>query len=349
MSNRVEVLKLLEQIGIRGYEARAYLALLELGEASATTIALKAGVPQPRIYEVLDTLLRKGLIEVKMGRPKRYTALSPNIALNAYVRRYVDNIYANTNRLINTLIDMHKAHEKLKEPLIWINYNIDTGSEKAKNIIESMSYDGFISSNLALLTRLQYSIIEKLKHSKENTSALAITVIHEHNEEKARRIFEDVDRVEVRFLPTGIVKMVEVDLSDVLIFGDNYVIHSKEKEIVLITYEIYYFGYWRIGKVIKPFNIKSGMKFTLKHHWLALDIASMALSMNYNVIADIEGIHLKDNRKVRISGYVKSVKRSPGDTIRAIIVESKEGSISIGGLGASIEDVKAERIALTVE
>ena len=347
MSNNAQILKLLEYIGIRGYEAKAYLALIELGEASATTIASKASIPQPRVYEVLESLLKKGLIEVKIGRPRTYRALPPNIALNSYVERYVSGIYSNASRLVSELSKHYLSESVLKEPLIWINYSLDTGIEKVKKLIVDMKYDGFISADPNILGKIVQAITKKMLGTR--TSALAITLIADVPDERIIKYLETSNRIEVRLLPTGIVKMVEVDLTDAMIFGENYVIHSREREVIIITYEVYYFGYWRVGKVVKPLGVNRGMKYTLKHHWLALDIASRALEEGLNVKAYIEGIDTKTKKTIAIKGYIRDVRKTPGDTIRALIVETGHGDVSVGGLGATIEDVEATYVELELE
>ena len=40
----------LEDAGLSPYQAEAYVTLLDLGAASATTVAEASGVPDPRIY-----------------------------------------------------------------------------------------------------------------------------------------------------------------------------------------------------------------------------------------------------------------------------------------------------------
>lgn len=59
-------------LGLGRYEARAYLALLELGEVKAAQIAAASGVPRGRIYEVLQSLHEKGLVTCVSATPLRY-------------------------------------------------------------------------------------------------------------------------------------------------------------------------------------------------------------------------------------------------------------------------------------
>lgn len=65
----------LESFGLSGYLARAYVALLDLGPSQARDIAERSQVPQGRIYDVLEKLHARGLIELLPEAPKRYRAL----------------------------------------------------------------------------------------------------------------------------------------------------------------------------------------------------------------------------------------------------------------------------------
>ena len=55
-----DLLSLVERIGFDDKEAKIYIALLELGEATVLEVGKRAGVKRPTAYLVLDTLHAKG-------------------------------------------------------------------------------------------------------------------------------------------------------------------------------------------------------------------------------------------------------------------------------------------------
>lgn len=57
----------LVDLGLSSKEAKVYLALLELGTASAQAIARRAGIVRPTTYVILETLTRKGLASKATG------------------------------------------------------------------------------------------------------------------------------------------------------------------------------------------------------------------------------------------------------------------------------------------
>jgi len=83
----MEVKRQLKDLGLSTYEIEVYLKVVELGIAEAQTIYQETNVPFGRIYQELNSLAGKGLIEVQNSRPKRYMAREPRLALEMLVRR----------------------------------------------------------------------------------------------------------------------------------------------------------------------------------------------------------------------------------------------------------------------
>jgi HTH-type transcriptional regulator, sugar sensing transcriptional regulator len=75
----MEIIEVLEKIGLNQKEASIYLALLELGTAAVQSIANKAGLKRPTTYLILDDLQRKGLVsEVPQSKKSLFVAESPD-------------------------------------------------------------------------------------------------------------------------------------------------------------------------------------------------------------------------------------------------------------------------------
>ncbi|HVL47502.1 MAG TPA: helix-turn-helix domain-containing protein [Candidatus Thermoplasmatota archaeon] len=78
----------MQEYGLTEYEARTYLALLDLGVATARDIANVSRVPRTKIYSVLDDLHQKQLTEIIPERPKRYEAVPFERYLRQFERDY---------------------------------------------------------------------------------------------------------------------------------------------------------------------------------------------------------------------------------------------------------------------
>ncbi len=68
---------LLASMGLNEYQSSALANLLYLGETKATDLSKASGVPNARIYGVLDELAQKGLVIIRPGRPLLYASMSP--------------------------------------------------------------------------------------------------------------------------------------------------------------------------------------------------------------------------------------------------------------------------------
>ncbi|MGB2791347.1 MAG: helix-turn-helix domain-containing protein, partial [Candidatus Moraniibacteriota bacterium] len=64
--------KELQEIGLQEKEARVYIAMLELGRATAQDIAKKADVNRATTYFVMENLMKKGLASAVDEGTKQY-------------------------------------------------------------------------------------------------------------------------------------------------------------------------------------------------------------------------------------------------------------------------------------
>ncbi len=89
---RDEILRTLIRCGLSEYESKVYSSLVFLGVSKAGTISRESKVPQSKIYEVLDQLMNKQLVELFDGRPKEFRAAEPDIALKNLLEKQTSEI-----------------------------------------------------------------------------------------------------------------------------------------------------------------------------------------------------------------------------------------------------------------
>lgn len=74
----MDLKKLLEDLGLEEKEAKVYLALLSLGEATATAISEKSNLDRTLIYQLTNKLIEKGLVSyIIRNNVKYFSAASP--------------------------------------------------------------------------------------------------------------------------------------------------------------------------------------------------------------------------------------------------------------------------------
>ena len=86
-----DLVSLLRSIGLNQYEARTYASLLLFGDLTAGELSNRAGLPRPRVYDIVNGLVKKGFVLVQPGRPVKYRAIPPEEAINNYIRMKREN------------------------------------------------------------------------------------------------------------------------------------------------------------------------------------------------------------------------------------------------------------------
>ena len=112
--------KALRGIGLTEYETMAYLSLVRAGELTANDVSGSTTIPYSKVYTVLDTLEKKGYVEVKGGRPRLYYPRSPVEALRAEKIRLEDKFEKNREMVISELQALYEHREIKEKPEIWI-------------------------------------------------------------------------------------------------------------------------------------------------------------------------------------------------------------------------------------
>jgi sugar-specific transcriptional regulator TrmB len=79
------LLESLRQIGLNRYEASVYLGLVTDQTARVAEISRRTGVPQPKVYQALDSLVEKGFCAQGTDSVNRYRPIQPRIAIEAKV------------------------------------------------------------------------------------------------------------------------------------------------------------------------------------------------------------------------------------------------------------------------
>ena len=68
--------RLLQELGLREYEAKAFVALTRLPQGTAKEISEISDVPRTRVYDAVRTLESTGLVEIQHSNPQQFRAVS---------------------------------------------------------------------------------------------------------------------------------------------------------------------------------------------------------------------------------------------------------------------------------
>ena len=102
---------ILESIGLNGKEACIYLAALETGSSPVSKIASKAKLNRVTAYDILEKLVKKGMINFfTKDKIKYFTATDPEIVVNEFKKRTAD--------LQKSLPDLKRLHGDTIHPRV---------------------------------------------------------------------------------------------------------------------------------------------------------------------------------------------------------------------------------------
>lgn len=148
--------KVLEEIGLTRGEIRVYLTLLKIGETTTGKIIEQSGLSSGKIYEIIDKLIKKGLVSfIVKEKTKYFQACSPN--------RLKDYLYEKENEI--------KSKEKELE-------------KELPSLLET--YNSKLSENNSVLFKglkgIQTAIFQALDEMTKDDEVLAMGIISSKDE-----------------------------------------------------------------------------------------------------------------------------------------------------------------------
>ena len=160
----------LKELGLTDNEIKIYLALLEHGTLNPTKMAEKTGLHRSYIYDTLDRLMERGIVNtVLVNNKKNYQAVDPKVLREIFELklRQIDNILPQLSTLFNTAkeetrIELHKGkrvYRTLIKDLV--------ASVKKNNVVYLLGVDESMLETVEPIYLKQYFTIIKEKNIKE--------------------------------------------------------------------------------------------------------------------------------------------------------------------------------------
>ena len=112
-----ELFENLRKLGLNNYEAKGYLALMERKSLTATQISVVSGIPRTKVYDVTESLMKKGLCSLVPGRINKYRASEVDAAVDKLLE-------ANQRTFVERREQIREAGGNIKEQLSKIFYEM---------------------------------------------------------------------------------------------------------------------------------------------------------------------------------------------------------------------------------
>ncbi len=216
-------LERLHRLGLTSYEARAYLALLRRDSSTAAETARLAGLPRQRVYDVLSSLVEKGLASTRPGRAVKYAATAPEQALERLVaqhRQQLADLERETASMIDALTPAYEAGQEHTDPLEYIEVLRDRSAINER----FAELEAGIKNEILVFTKPPYAT-----PVHEHTEGLEVARTHRAQSVYEFSAFDDALFVEgvrryieageeARFVPQLPLKLVIID-EQIVMFG----------------------------------------------------------------------------------------------------------------------------------
>ena len=339
----------LVKFGFSKYETLVYTTLLMKGSSTASEIVEASGIPQPRLYDIVSSLERKGLVESQGGRPKKYWPLDPEAALPRFFSRF-ENAYKETLKTSEELYK--KASVFMEKPSVWI--------VRGKGNVLSKMADMIRDSKIELWAAIPDLLAERwggLLVDKGSRGVSISLVIHpfvkgiENFSRMAERISVRVreiagmsiivaDNLRCMVCPS---RMLAPDHPSELCYG---IFMEENSELTQVIDDFFFFTLWQPSKPANGVPVRKSVSFV--NVCTAAEYLEALRGLGKKARVSVEGKLLKTGEKVRISGHPETTLLERGG-FRTLRVRTEDGKlVNVGSLGATLEDIEAEKITVTV-
>lgn len=126
----------LQGLGLTEAEASVYIQLLKEGIVTAGKLAKVSAYSRPKVYEILEKLVSLGLAESYPGRPIKFRAMNPELAIPSYMKVKREELDRAEEQLKRALKE-HFTKKLPRESGIFVNRGLRKSTLKYCELVKS--------------------------------------------------------------------------------------------------------------------------------------------------------------------------------------------------------------------
>ncbi|GAA0231576.1 TrmB family transcriptional regulator [Haladaptatus pallidirubidus] len=343
---------LLRQFGLSEKEVDTYLAILEQGEAKASTIADDAGVSKRYVYSTSEKLAERGFVDVNDHVvPTMIRANPPEQVIGTLSDRIETMRPALDERFSATTSDPDQF-EVIKSRVTVIKRIENCLAEANEEITLSIPYEHLPEVANELGAAVERGVLVLLVVSGVNPDDIDESEF-EGIASAARAWREPMPTtltVDQRF---GLVAPTEMIVRS---NSDKQSITFAQEQLVPVLVGSFLGNYWPMANEVYAIA-PAELPRTFHDFRHAVLHATLHRRGNYPVRARVHARQVGgENGPVTIEGTIAAVRQGlvepasnafPVET--ALVLETEDGEVSIGGSGSFIEDFEAEDVTLELD
>lgn len=186
--DEAEAVEAFKRLGLTGYEAKAFLALQQLGSGTARDVARVADVPRSQVYSVADSLEERDLVEVQQSNPRRFRPVSVEQARRTLRERFEaeqERAFTYTERV------REQSTGREEQENIWTIRGRDHVDDRALEHVEAAE------DRIDFGARLPELVSEELRDALAERAAAGVDVTVVSANAAVRELFDDEPAVTV--------------------------------------------------------------------------------------------------------------------------------------------------------
>ncbi|NGM68991.1 TrmB family transcriptional regulator [Natronolimnobius sp. AArcel1] len=160
MPTAEQAVQLLIELGLTEYEARCFVALSRVSTATASTVSTLSDVPRSRVYDAVERLHRRGLVDIQQSDPREYRAISTDAALETLRNKYTDTLEATDEALSNI-----QQSSDLDERGAWAIADHDHVSDRVESFLDEATEEVYVLA--ADETTFDHSFVDSLASASD--------------------------------------------------------------------------------------------------------------------------------------------------------------------------------------
>lgn len=172
MSDEQAAVDALDQLGLTEYEARCFVALTRLEQGTAKEVSQLSDVPRSRIYDTVDRLHKRGLVDVQQSDPRKFRAVSKDAAFDKLRREYVEHIEA-----ADAALECIESAETAEKKGMWAIADADHVRDRAVSLLGDA--DDHVHFIVADETTLHDDVLDQLAAVSDRGAAVVVEVASE--------------------------------------------------------------------------------------------------------------------------------------------------------------------------
>ncbi len=221
----------LEKIGLTRGEVKVYLTLLRIGQTTTGKIIDESQLSSGKIYEILNRLIRKGLVSfVIKDKTKYFEAASPKMILQ-HIKDKEDELKRNEQKIESILPDLIKIQKLKKEAYITTIYKGLKGVRSAVSdtVDDLSSGDEILAAGIQSEKDPAQNRFWKKWHKERIRKGIRCRIIFSDSGTEYYKLFKKMRLTEVKVLPSLVFTTIDVMKNKVLVFT-----YKEEASVVVI-------------------------------------------------------------------------------------------------------------------